>query len=336
MYRYLIIIPISLFFFLFTSCTNNPLDIDISSIEVDITVNRFDKDLHNLNTDSLLQGITSIQEKSGKFLELYNHKIISIGGIENEGYEEYLTAFLTDFTILETYKETNRVFDNLDWLEKDLTQAFKHYKYYYPEKQVPTVYTFVSGFNQSIVTAEDFIGIGLDKFLGKKNDLYEALQTPIYIRYKMEPKNIVPASILGLATTEIQYNDSIDNLISNIIHQGKLMYFMDAMLPNIHDSIKIGYSTQQLEWCRIQEKNMWAYLIENKHLFSTELMVIKRYIEESPFTKSFSSESPGRTGIWIGWQIVRTYAENNPEISFQDLMNNNNYQQILNNSKYNP
>ena len=77
-------------------------------------------------------------------------------------------------------------------------------------------------------------------------------------------------------------------------------------------------------------------MIEKKHLFSTDLMVVKRYIDESPFTKSFSAESPGRTGIWIGWQIVRNYMKNNPDVSLQDLIENSNYQEILNKSKYNP
>ena len=71
-------------------------------------------------------------------------------------------------------------------------------------------------------------------------------------------------------------------------------------------------------------------------MFSTEYEQIKRYIDDSPFTATFSQNSPGRTGIWIGWQIVRSYMNNNQEINLIGLMKNDNYQKILNLSKYKP
>jgi uncharacterized protein YjaZ len=104
----------------------------------------------------------------------------------------------------------------------------------------------------------------------------------------------------------------------------------------MHDTLKIGYSSEQIEWCNRFEKDMWTYLIDEKLLFTTEHLDIKRYIDEAPFTTSFSKESPGRTGIWMGWQIVRDYMKNNPDVSLQELMSLKNYQEILNLSKYNP
>lgn len=318
------------------SCEKNTLQIDVSDIKVEIEIQRFDLDLYTIEPDSINIYIQRLEKRYGKFFELYNNKIIQIGNPGDAGYEEYMTTFLYNYTTIEAYKETNRIFKDLKWLKNDLTKVLKHYKYYYPENKMPDIYTYVSGFNQSIVITENFIGIGLDKYLGEENRLYEALQVSRYLRKKMIPEKIVPDCAFALGTSLIEYKDSIDNLISNIIHQGKLMYFTDALLPELNDSLKIGYSGKQLEWCKRYEKDMWAYLIENKHLFSTDLMIIKRYIEESPFTKSFSADSPGRTGIWIGWQIVRSYMKNNPEISLQELIKNNNYQDILNKSKYNP
>jgi hypothetical protein len=65
-------------------------------------------------------------------------------------------------------------------------------------------------------------------------------------------------------------------------------------------------------------------------------MLIKRFIEEAPFTGPFGKNSPGRLGQWMGWQIVRSYMDKNSEITIPELMNNYNYQQILLNSGYNP
>jgi uncharacterized protein YjaZ len=81
---------------------------------------------------------------------------------------------------------------------------------------------------------------------------------------------------------------------------------------------------------------MWTYLAEHKQLYSTDRMSIKRYIDDGPYTASFSEGSPARTGIWLGWQIVRSYMKQNPEVKLADLLNNNNFQSILNQSGYQP
>ena len=63
---------------------------------------------------------------------------------------------------------------------------------------------------------------------------------------------------------------------------------------------------------------------------------IKKYTSEGPFTAAFSKAAPPRIGYWIGWQIVRQYMNNNPEVTMQQLMDNNDAQQLLAKSKYKP
>ena len=81
---------------------------------------------------------------------------------------------------------------------------------------------------------------------------------------------------------------------------------------------------------------MWGFLIKNKLMYSTETEVISKFTAEGPFTTGFVKESPGRTGVWIGWQIVRKYMDDNPNISLQQLMNEKDPQMILAKSKYKP
>lgn len=336
MKSYFFIVLVFISTLLFSSCHKNPFKIDVSDIEVFTEIKRFDVELNNIDQDSLTKEIVLLEKKYGSFFQLYNHKIISIGDPGEANYEEYLLAFLNDFTVLELYKETVKQFSDISTIEKDLVKALKHYKYYYPEDTIPRFYSYVSGFNQSIVVGNDFIGIGLDKYLGKDCKLYGAMKVPNYLRYRMTEERIVIDIMSAIATSKFEFNDSIDNLLSQMIYQGKLMYFMKAMMPHLGDSALIGYTSEQHAWCMRFEKDMWTFLIEEKQLFSTELMTIKKYIDESPFTKTFSSDSPGRTGIWIGWQIIKSYKKEHPELTLQELMQQNNYQNILNKSKYNP
>jgi uncharacterized protein YjaZ len=81
---------------------------------------------------------------------------------------------------------------------------------------------------------------------------------------------------------------------------------------------------------------MWTYLIENKLLFDNSRMNILRFTGPGPFTNPFTAESPGKAGVWIGWQIVRKYMKRHPEVSVSALMNEKDNQKILNESGYDP
>lgn len=315
------------------SCTRNPLKVDISGVSLKFNIDHFENDLVELPIDSAR--VHFLKTKYGDFFEIFTRRMIWIGGPEEEGFIDNLQKFSTDTLI---QKLNSMVSDkiNKEKLERELENAFKHYKYYFPGKEVPRVISCVSGFNQSVVTADQIIGISLDKFMGSKCRYYSQLGLPEYKQRRMNPENIIPETMMAWAITEFPKDDSSLNLLSNIIYQGKLMYFVDAMLPDIDDTLKIGFTKKQLDFCFASEAGMWAFWAEHKLLFSTKRMDIKRYIDDAPYTNSFTNESPGRTGVWIGWQIVKAYMKKNPETSLSQLMKNQNYQEILSKSGYQP
>ena len=91
-----------------------------------------------------------------------------------------------------------------------------------------------------------------------------------------------------------------------------------------------------MDFCKVHEKRMWEYLIENKKLFVTDGFILNQFINDAPFTKDFSQDSPGRAAVWIGYRIIDSYMKNNRNVSLNDLMRETDYQKILNLSKYNP
>jgi len=73
-------------------------------------------------------------------------------------------------------------------------------------------------------------------------------------------------------------------------------------------------------------------------LFSTDAKLPNRFINPAPFSKFYleqiDNDSPGRVGRYIGWQIVKSYAEKN-DVSLVELLNTP-AQTIFNNAKYKP
>lgn len=319
------------------SCKRNPLKVDISEIKTEIEVVRFDKELFEINSADTLKSLTELSNKYPEFFDLFTYKVIQIGGIGDSLFPDGMKLFLTDTMILDVKKLVDTEFADFNKTEKQLIKAFKYFQYHFPDKDLPTVYAYISGFNQSVVTAEKIIGISLDKYLGRDCEYYQKLSsTPQYKVLNMHKAKIASDVAYAWGITEFEQTNKATTLLDNMIYQGKLMYFVDAMLPEMHDSLKIGYTKQQLDWCKKNEAQMWSQLIEHKMLYSNKRMDIIRYINASPTTSGFPLESPGRTGVWIGWQIVRQYMKKFPETTIPELMQNSDYQQILNDSKYFP
>nr|HRM13383.1 gliding motility lipoprotein GldB [Flavobacterium sp.] len=64
---------------------------------------------------------------------------------------------------------------------------------------------------------------------------------------------------------------------------------------------------------------------------------VTRFINPAPFSKFYleiDNESPGQVGAWIGWQMVRSYMENN-KVPVADLLKTD-AKEIFSKSKYKP
>ena len=331
MRKIILIAVVAVFVF---SCQRNPLKVDVSKVDVDFQFESFEDDLFLLK-DSVSQNISSLENKYSDFLPIFTYQMILIGGPEDSGYVDQLESFINDTLVANLKKRADIVIDK-DQLKVDLFDAFRYYHNYFPEKSVPAIYTCISGFNQSIVMTDSLIGISLDKYLGDDCEYYSQLGIANYKVKNMNPQKIVPDAIYAWGMTEFPFDESKTHLIDHMVYEGKLLYFMDAILPELADSLKIGFSNDQLMFCESSEEAMWTYLAENNLLFSSDRMDTKRYVDDAPYTSSFTSDSPGRTGAWLGWQIVRAYMRKNNEISLGQLMLNDDYQSILNSSGYQP
>lgn len=317
------------------SCNNKQEKPDISNVNLDLKFYRFDSVLFSLDPENIRTSIPHLQKVYAPFYELFNQKIIEIGSATSIAYPEYLKTFLTDFVVNQAMQKTHEIYGSTINLELKIRESFKYYHYYFPSLPTPNVYTFISGFNHSIVTDNHVLGIGLDKYLGSKYEMYFKLGFPQYKTRFMIPERIPVDAMRGWAISEFPMSDSIDNLLSNMIYQGKILFLTQQTIPEIADTLLFGFTNEQNKFVQKNENQMWMYLVENKQLFTTDYMVIGRFIKEAPFTKDFSNASPGQAALWIGYKIVVKYMDNSGE-SIENLMKDLDYQKILRVSKYNP
>ena len=337
---------LQIYLFFFTCLTalscNNKKSPDISKIKVSIPIERFDQELNDVNPDSIAIKAPYLRKKYTWFYDDYMEKMISAGYTGDTTYYNNLRTILGNKDYLELRSTVAQSFPDLKKQQKELDQAFRYIRYYYPRQKFPRLISFISGFAVQTPIGNDYIGIGLDMFLGKNGDrFYPAIRQsiPQYISRRFSPENIGPRVIEAFIREEMfPENDADRNLISKMIYNGKILYFMDSVLPDIPEILKIGYTTEQLQWCKDYEAGIWAYFLDNELLFESDYLKIQKYLAEAPFTPGIgeNSSSAPKLGVWTGWQIVRQYMEKNPDISLQQLMLEKDAQKILSGSKYKP
>lgn len=337
------IFQIYLFFFigLFVFGCKNKKDVDVSNINLDIKIERFDKDLSALTVSDYRQQASQLQQKYGVFYMDFMEGMLSVGNPGTEEYFQNLKTVLSapDYNALKN--EVQQKYPDLEKQEQELTDAFKHVKYYYPNQPIPRIISFFSGFSVQTPIGNNYIGIGLDMFLGSDSKFYPALRSsiPAYISRRFTPENITPRVMEAFIREEMfPEPDQVTSLMQKMIYNGKILYFMDAAMPDVPDSLKIGYTSQQQQWAEEYESGIWAYFLEQNLLFETDYYKIQKYLTEAPFTPGIGdkNESAPKLAVFTGWKIVKKYMENNPSVTIQDLMQDMDLQKILDKSKYRP
>lgn len=303
---------------LVSSCDKkSKLEKEIEKIPIEVTIDRFDKEFYES------KDLEAVKQKYPHFFP--------------EGIADSVWIAKKQDTIYkELYDEVQKKFADISSLKKQLTSLFQHIKYYYPNEKLPVVQTLISevDYHQKTFYTDTLAWISLDVFLGKDHHFYAV--EPEYLRQNLEPEQIMPNLVQSFAHRKVPYPRTGD-FLSRIIYEGKILYLKDLLLPELSDAQKIAYTEEKLKWAVENEENVWRYFIDNKMLYSTDPSLVTRFVNESPFSKFYldvDRESPGRIGSWIGWQIVRSYAKNNP-VSLDELLRKS-AEEIFRESKYKP
>jgi hypothetical protein len=320
------------------SCKSNHYDVDISDIEANVRIKRLEKDLFTINPGEIPDALPELKVKYGDFLQLFSY-VINTGDVNDSSFIDFLVRFCTDKLNNEVYNVAVKSFPDMSDTEDKLGKAFRYYKYYFPGKTIPGVFTCISGFNNSIITGDSALGIGIDRYLGADCAYYPRLGIYKYLSDRMTPSNIVPDCIYAWGASEWDYTVigyEADNVLTWMIHEGKLKYYQRCMLPDVPDDILFGFTPGQAKFCNNNEDQMWQYLLEHDLLFVTDQLVIKKLTGEAPFTTYFTDESPGRAAVWIGFRIVESYMMKNPDVTLESLMKETNIQSVLEKARYSP
>ena len=292
--------------FLFCYCNfDNSKESDINSISISIKIDRFDKLFHKSDSNQ----IPNIKKRYPYLFPSKFHDSIWINR-----QKDTLQLFLLN--------EVEKSLPDMDFIESEIKHLFQHIKYYFPKTKIPHVIGLINNvdYQNKTIYRDSLLIISLDTYLGDSNLLYEGI--PKYIKQEMDQKFLTSHIAEKFADSKILTPEN-KSFLSQMIFYGKKLYLKDIILPNKSDAVKIGYKEDQINWAIENEKYIWEYILERELLYKNDITLKKRFLDPSPFSKFYleiDNESPGKIGQWLGWQIVRSFISNNPEVELYDIL----------------
>lgn len=312
-------IGVSIVILLFAlACTTKTDKMDVSDIKTKVVVDRFDKKFYHANKSSL-------QELKSQYPYLFP--------VANDSI--WLKK-MNDSTEMALFKKADSVFSDFDETKNQISNLYKHVKYYFPAFKEPKMITLITDldYKNRVIYADSLLLVSLDLYLGKNSNVYNDF--PKYISQNFEKSQLV-VDIAKSFADNIFAPQRNRQFLYSMINEGKKMYLIDVFLPEVSDAHKMGYTIDKMDWVQLNETPIWKYFIENELLYSTDTDLYERFIAEAPFSKFYidiDKESPGKIGVWLGWQIVRSYMQNN-NVTLQQLLQTD-AQEVFKKSKYKP
>ncbi|OPL13493.1 MAG: hypothetical protein AVO34_06390 [Firmicutes bacterium ML8_F2] len=304
--------------------------VDLSAVpDPQLSMHRYGQELFRMDPSQLATALPRLAVKYPVFLGVPPLDTLTFIQIRE---------FVSDPFLRETAEACEQQFPNTASIEKELNRAYRHFLYYYPDAVLPDVYSYVSGlsYEHPVQLHDGILLIALDMYLGAGHPLYARAGIPQYRSRRATPEHLV-RDVMFETGSRLPVKYRRDNiLLDQMVDYGRLLYFLEATMPWLPDSIRIGFTAGQLDWCRKNERNLWTFLIENELLFSADHQKTHKLITDGPFTSYFPEGSPARTGWYTGWQLVRSFMKNNPEVCLPELMEDIPARHILDQAAYRP
>jgi hypothetical protein len=317
----------------FASCGGNkPKKPDVSGWTEPVTTHRLDMALFGYNGfdfDSLNRALSA---QYAGFYDDFVSEILALGSPDNPMIDISMMRFLGNENWQTVQRDIEQKFGDLDKINNDFTKAFAFYKYYFDTQNQPEIIYYNSGFNYANHLKNNYLGVGLEFYLGAENEIIKLLSTdefPNYLKQKMDEKFLLANTMEFWLLMHHYEEPAIDDFLHQIVNYGKMKYLLKLILPDLSDAEIMLYSAEELKWVEKNEGNIWKKFVEDELIYATEPTKVMKMLGDGPFTPGLPKESPGRVAIWLGYKIVNDFMAKNPELTIHELLAEQDARKIL-------
>lgn len=301
---------------------------------IPVEVSRFDQDFFAIDTTRLDSGLNYLATKYPDFYPAYLTAVLGINPADTLAatavkafIASYRPVFFEGDLVVKQYEAAwkQQIERGLQWL-RYLVPGFKPDSPFVLTPFIGPMDAFeaFSTGDYGDVRTTNGAGIAMQLHLGQQNEWYnQGLQTGVFYRYQVrrfEPDMVVVNIMKTVLDDVFPYKAEGKPLVAEMVEKGKRMALLKRCLPEVPDSLLVGYSGTQLEGCLTNEGIIWQFFVKNDLLYGTDPSINQQYIKDGPKTPELGEASPGYIGLFTGWRIVEKYLENNPDIKITELM----------------
>jgi len=296
---------------------NNPAQ---NAPEIILPMERLDQVLFNMDTLHIKDSLLGMNTRYPFISEVLLQQMLAIDSSNSEtALLSFLTAYRPIFTAVQKINAPVSVHPQLQALFKNIHYYFS--AYLLPKKIIYFIGP-LDGFGNSI--GADYMAIGLQMFLGDTSSWYQSEQFqkyfPPYISQNFTPR-FIPITAAKNLVQDIAPNSRVSrSLIIEMLELGKRQYILKKILPQSDDADLFGYSAAQYAATTNAEQDIWSYLLKMNLIYSKDPKVARQLLSEGPFSIYFGNEIPGNVGVFIGYQIVKSWMTQQTEQDQSNLI----------------
>lgn len=317
------------------ACRESRRYFDTDPEPLPVSIGRFDRRFLTADTAHIRDAVRGLYRDFPDFMPFFVEEVLGAPTWDTLFLERALCDFLADTMFATVNRHVLETFADVSAQERSIGAAFARLRTFYPDTEVPDIYFFVSGFNNSFLMLPNALAVGVDMYLGSDYPYYEQVVYN-YMRYTMRPACIPVDVVSAYLFRRFPFEMTQHRLLDNMIYRGRLMYVVSVLFPDEEPAEVMGYTAEQWQWCLDYERAIWGTLLDNRDLFKSDGMTLTKYLNDGPFTAPISQQSPGRLGTWLGWRIAQSYMENHPEVTVPELLAETDAQRLLEQSRYKP
>ncbi|MDR1809800.1 MAG: hypothetical protein LBR34_05270 [Prevotella sp.] len=316
-----------------TACSGQGKDSLALPQEPAFKIRRFDRELHDYLQEPAKHQKALEVHYSGFFLPAFGRVTINSSDVGKPEFFERLQKYFSNDMLSQIYLDELKTFEDVSLYERQLSQAAAVAASELPGSQLPAMCLHVSGFKENVIVGDNLISVSADKYLGKDYPVYRQFFEP-YRLIQMQSNLITRDYLKAWLLSDLLPPLKTPKLLDDMVREGKVLFALSRLLPDCPLPDLLGYTPEQETWCNSNEKQIWRTIVKSNHLYSSDYLLIGRYVNEAPYTATLGAQSPGRVGAWVGWRIVQAYASKNNVLLAQ--LFSEDAQKILKASDYNP
>lgn len=306
------------------SCTSDPLDVDASSVAFELPVVNVDSIFLHTPEEQLVATLQAQEHLPQELLDYQLGYCLGVGKLTDSGTARRIQLFVNDPYIKRLEQVIQSKSRDFRVQEQQIIQGFKHVRYHLPKAKLPTSMVYLNSFfASSVFCSETAIAVGLERYLGASQAVIRELpedQIFQWVKEGMEMKFLARDVVTAWLMTHV-VAETHENVASEIIRWGKIIYFTQAAFPKEQPATVIRYSASDYQWAEKNEGALWKYLVDEKLLFSTHERDKTNLLKEAPFTVGLPEKGPDRLGQYLGWRMVQSYMKQHPKTPLSTLLN---------------